>query len=51
MEGADHFIRRVRRVEVYTNGNLKCVAIPVAGIEDNICDCHLLLFSTLVQSR
>ena len=46
---AYHLIRRVRRVQIDTNRDLKRVAVSVAGVEDNVCDCCLFLFLVLVK--
>jgi len=46
MKSADDFVRRVRRVEVYTESNLECIEFSVARIKNDVDNSRLPLLST-----
>ena len=45
MEGTDDTIWRVRRMEEDTNSNLKCIALPIACIQDDTNQSYFPLFA------
>ena len=45
VEGTDDLIWGVRRVEIYTNRDLKRIAGPIASVENDVC--YLLSSSIL----